>query len=62
MIIMGDVVAQLVERRPRDPMDSMTRPMHKRHYFVRVFPSQNAVLTQCRCASPPCVYNNYTHA
>ena len=42
--VSGDVVAQLVERRPRDPMDSMTRgsnqsrPKHKKNLreFFRV--------------------------
>ena len=53
----GDVVAQLVERRPRDPMDSMTRGSNpvRSTKFVRVFPSENVVLTRCRCAPTPCV-------
>ena len=54
----GDVVAQLVERRPRDPMDSMTRgsnPVRGTITICKRFPSQNVVLTRCRCAPPPCV-------
>ena len=55
----GDVVAQLVERRPQDPMDSMTRgsnPIRTQEKHLRVFTSQNVVLTGCRCAPPPWVH------
>ena len=55
--ILGDVVAQLVERLPGDPMDSMTRRLnHVRSTGkIWVLPSQNVVLTRW-CAQPPCVY------
>ena len=60
------VVAQLVEHVPRDLMDSMTRgsnPVRSTRKFVRIFPSQNVVLTRCHsvsvnchCAPPPCEF------
>ena len=57
---LGDVVAQLVERWPQDPMDSMTKvriPSGAQEKFVRgFFSSENVVLTRCRCAPHPCVY------
>ena len=49
----GDGVAQLVERRPWDP--EVRIPSGAQEKFVRIFPSQNVVLTR-RCAPPPCVY------
>ena len=59
------IIAQLVERRPQDPMYSMTRgsnPVRSTRKFVTVFPSQYVVLSR-RCAPPPRVYARIrTHA
>ena len=59
VIYVGDVVAQLVEHGPQDPIDSMIRgsnPSVAQEKIVTVFLSQNVVLARCRCAPPPCVH------
>ena len=45
----------MVQRRPPDPMDSMTRgsnPVRSTRHICESFQSQNVVLTRCRCAPP----------
>ena len=52
----GDGVAQLVEHRLKIQRLEVQTPLGAQEKFVRVFLSQNAVLTRCRCAQPPFVY------
>ena len=55
----GDGVAQLVERRTRGSMTSVTpvrTPLGAPETFVKKkIQVKNVVLTRCRCAHPPCV-------
>ena len=53
----GDGVAQLAEHR-LEIQRSEVRTSEKKTIVID-FPSQNVVLTRCRCAQPPCVH---THA
>ena len=59
----GDGVSQWVERRPQDPMDSMTRgsnPVRNTRKMCEFFGVKHVVLTRCRCSPIPlCIY---THA
>ena len=52
----GDGVAQLVEHRLAIQRPEVRTPSGAQETIVRVFPSQNVVLTRCRCAQPLCVY------
>ena len=59
MATWGDAVAQLVERRTRDPKDQGSNPVSStRKNCVPPPPPgvKNVVLTRCRCAQPLCVY------
>ena len=53
-----DGVAQLVERRTRDPMTGGSNPACVRSTtkICESFSESNVVLTRCRCAQPPCVH------
>ena len=59
-VFCGDGVAQLVERLPQDPMDSMTGSSKPVRSAIQTmwfcFRVKNVALTRCRCAQPPCVY------
>ena len=52
----GDGVAQLVERRTRDPKDRGSNPVRGTRKNCEFFRVRNIVLTRCRCVQPPCVY------
>ena len=59
LVFLGDVVAQLVERRPPDPMDFMTggsNPVRSTIQICESFSESNVVLTRYRCVPPPCGY------
>ena len=56
----GAGVAQLVERRTRDPETQGSNPVRStRKMCESFFPSQNVMLTRCRCAQPPCAQRTY---
>ena len=52
-------VNQLVERRPQDRMDSMTRgsnPILSTRKSCEFFRVEDVVPSHCKCVQPPCVY------
>ena len=58
---MGDGVAQSVEHQLEIQRPEVRTPFRAQEQFVRISPSENAVLTRCRYAPPPCVYARHKH-